>query len=388
MGKKADGSRTGEQVDIRSLAEMPGLQLMRASFHTRTFPRHSHEGYGVGVIEQGALGFYYRGENVVAPAGRINTVNPDEVHTGQAATESGWTYRMFYFSADFLQHMTQAVCERPTSLPFFTQGVIEDPDLAGLIRQVHGQLDDIRVARLERETMLLEMFARLLVRHTYEPPTVVRAGREEAPIRRVIDYLDAHFGEDLAVDTLAAIACLSPYHFIRVFTRQTGLTPHAWLMQLRARKAKELLALGLPIADAAAADRLCRPEPSDQNLQADYGLYARSTPQFRTRRLIAFPCTIAPSPTSIPNKEATMASYVHGYSAEEAMRLRDQATTLARLLYEDLQYPKGTTVLEAGCGTGCQTVFLAAPIRTPILSPWISPPPRCRQRQRPSRPRV
>jgi AraC-like DNA-binding protein len=251
MGKKADGSRTGEQVDIRSLAEMPGLQLMRASFHTRTFPRHCHEGYGVGVIEQGALGFYYRGENVVAPAGRINTVNPDEVHTGQAATESGWTYRMFYFSADFLQHMTRAVCERPTTQPFFTQGVIEDPDLAGLICQVHGQLGDIRVARLERETMLLEMFARLLVRHTYEPPTIVRAGREEAPIRRVIDYLDAHFGEDLAVDTLAAIACLSSYHFIRVFTRQTGLTPHAWLMQLRAHKAKELLALGLPIADAA-----------------------------------------------------------------------------------------------------------------------------------------
>ncbi|WP_319588450.1 methyltransferase domain-containing protein [uncultured Desulfobulbus sp.] len=55
-----------------------------------------------------------------------------------------------------------------------------------------------------------------------------------------------------------------------------------------------------------------------------------------------------------------MASYVHGYSAEEGLRLKDQATTLARLLYEELQYPKGTTVLEAGCGTGCQTVFLAA----------------------------
>ena len=55
-----------------------------------------------------------------------------------------------------------------------------------------------------------------------------------------------------------------------------------------------------------------------------------------------------------------MANYVHGYSPEEAMRLRDQATTLARLLYEDLHYPNGATVLEAGCGTGCQTVFLAS----------------------------
>jgi SAM-dependent methyltransferase len=55
-----------------------------------------------------------------------------------------------------------------------------------------------------------------------------------------------------------------------------------------------------------------------------------------------------------------MERYVHGYSPEETIRLRDQATTLAQLLYGDLRYPQGATVLEVGCGTGCQTVLLAA----------------------------
>jgi len=55
-----------------------------------------------------------------------------------------------------------------------------------------------------------------------------------------------------------------------------------------------------------------------------------------------------------------MADYVHGYSEKEAQRLKDQATTLAGMLYGDLRYPAGATVLEAGCGTGCQTVALAA----------------------------
>jgi len=242
----------GDDATICSVPDLPGLQLLRASFRTRTFPRHSHEGYGVGVIEQGALGFYYRGENVVAPAGRINTVNPDEVHTGQAAAEGGWSYRMFYFSADVLQQMGEEVFGRPVFLPFFTAGVIEDPDLAGLIRQAHGQLSDPQTGRLEKETLWLTMVSRLIVRHTYDPPTLGRAGREEASIRRVIDFLGAHFAQDLSVGALAAVACLSPYHFIRVFARQTGLTPHAWLMQLRARKAKALLDQGLGIADVAA----------------------------------------------------------------------------------------------------------------------------------------
>lgn len=248
---RAEGAG-GDDATICSVSDLPGLQLLRASFCTRTFPRHSHDGYGVGVIEQGALGFYYRGENVVAPAGRINTVNPDEVHTGQAAAEGGWSYRMFYFSADVLQQMGEEVFGRPVSLPFFTAGVIEDPDLAGLIRQAHSQLSDLRTARLEKETLWLAMVSRLIVRHTYNPPALGRAGREEASIRRVIDFLDAHFAQDLAVGALAAVACLSPYHFIRVFARQTGLTPHAWLMQLRARKAKALLDQGLAIADVAA----------------------------------------------------------------------------------------------------------------------------------------
>jgi ubiquinone/menaquinone biosynthesis C-methylase UbiE len=50
--------------------------------------------------------------------------------------------------------------------------------------------------------------------------------------------------------------------------------------------------------------------------------------------------------------------YVHGYSDHERTRLGDQATTLTDLLHADTVYPGGSTVLEAGCGVGAQTVIL------------------------------
>lgn len=50
--------------------------------------------------------------------------------------------------------------------------------------------------------------------------------------------------------------------------------------------------------------------------------------------------------------------YVHGYSAVESTRLRDQAETLADLLHHDTAYPVGARVLEAGCGVGAQTQSL------------------------------
>ena len=52
-------------------------------------------------------------------------------------------------------------------------------------------------------------------------------------------------------------------------------------------------------------------------------------------------------------------AYVHGYDPRENERLQDQAGTLVDLLHADTAYPPGSSVLEAGCGVGAQTVTLA-----------------------------
>jgi ubiquinone/menaquinone biosynthesis C-methylase UbiE len=51
--------------------------------------------------------------------------------------------------------------------------------------------------------------------------------------------------------------------------------------------------------------------------------------------------------------------YVHGYSKREAMRLNDQAATLDDIIHSDSLFPKGSVVLEAGCGVGAQTKIIA-----------------------------
>jgi ubiquinone/menaquinone biosynthesis C-methylase UbiE len=53
-------------------------------------------------------------------------------------------------------------------------------------------------------------------------------------------------------------------------------------------------------------------------------------------------------------------AYVHGYDPRENRRLQDQASTLVELLHWDTAYPEGSSVLEAGCGVGAQTVTLAS----------------------------
>lgn len=68
-------------------------------------------------------------------------------------------------------------------------------------------------------------------------------------LKRVIDYIDAHLSDDLALADLADVACLSSYHFARAFKSAVGQPPHAFVLDRRIARAKDLLAKNtLPIA--------------------------------------------------------------------------------------------------------------------------------------------
>ncbi|MGH7041737.1 MAG: helix-turn-helix transcriptional regulator, partial [Acetobacteraceae bacterium] len=63
--------------------------------------------------------------------------------------------------------------------------------------------------------------------------------------RRAVEaarWLEAHAQEPVSLDRAAAVAGLSPFHFLRLFARVLGVTPHQYLLRVRLRHAARLLA--------------------------------------------------------------------------------------------------------------------------------------------------
>lgn len=249
--RKTRSSQSSDQAKLWRLPNLGNLELLHASYVTQTFARHTHDGFAVGVIEKGALGFFYRGENLVASTGMINLANPDEAHTGHAAAEAGWTYRMFYLDIDLLQRAASEIVGRPRDLPFFQAGVINDPHLAGIIRRLHFTLETADDSRLEQESRILWMLTQLILRHADDRPALRSIGKERHAVRRACEYIEDHSDENISLNQLAHIANLSPFHFIRVFRSETGLPPHAYLTQVRVKRAKAFLSRGWSIASTA-----------------------------------------------------------------------------------------------------------------------------------------
>lgn len=241
---------TCEQVKFWRDPDLGNLELLRARYVTHSFSPHIHEGFAIGVIVAGVEAFTYRGSVHAAPAGSIVVIHPGEVHTGYAAIEAGWSYRMLYPDAALLQKSTAEVAGREGLLPFFPTPVIHDRQLAECLSCLHIILET-SPERLQRETCFLWTLAQLVTRYASNHVDLKSVGREYQSVKRVQEYLRARFTENVSLEQLAALAELSPFHFIRVFRRQVGLPPHAYLTQVRVNKAKTLLALGEPIAQVA-----------------------------------------------------------------------------------------------------------------------------------------
>ena len=75
-----------------------------------------------------------------------------------------------------------------------------------------------------------------------------------ARLRQVREYVQAHLRAAIRLEELAALACLSPYHFCRVFKRTTGLSPNQFVICQRLEKAVALLRHSdLNVGEVAAA---------------------------------------------------------------------------------------------------------------------------------------
>jgi AraC family transcriptional regulator len=66
-------------------------------------------------------------------------------------------------------------------------------------------------------------------------------GLSAAKLTLVKDYINTYLDRDLKLTELSAIAQISPYHFLRLFKKSVGITPHQYILQQRIDRSKYLL---------------------------------------------------------------------------------------------------------------------------------------------------
>ncbi|GAA2063645.1 AraC family transcriptional regulator [Streptomyces albiaxialis] len=245
----------GEHARLWTAAGNARVELLAARFERFAFDRHSHEQLSVGVIEQGAEGLHMAGGTVVVPAGELVVLNPGQVHTGFAAEESGWRYRMFYFDTGMVEELARA--HLGAGSVWFPDTAVRDSGLFERLRRVHREQERAGDP-LTAESLLLDGLGAVLRRHArtgrVRRPVAGRAVGDRTPraLDRARQVLHDRWTEPVTVAELSAASGLPRASLIAAFRQAYGLPPHAYLLRLRANRARRLLLAGRRPVDVAA----------------------------------------------------------------------------------------------------------------------------------------
>ncbi|WP_160115693.1 AraC family transcriptional regulator [Bosea lathyri] len=259
----------GERADIFLARPFDKLECLSATFSKHAYAPHAHDTFVVGTIESGCETWRARGRRHYGRPGDLCFINPLDVHDGEAA-DGGYSYRMTYPTVGLLREIAAALVGREAvGTPFFAEPAVHDPEGAALFSLAHRTMQDGGDG-FGGEELLLRAYAHCLARHARLP--VGEIGRETGPIARARDLLEQRYEEDLSLADVAELTGLARHRLIRAFRAETGMTPHAYLVDVRVRRAREQLRRGDKPGAVAAATGFCDQAHLTRAFKARYGV--------------------------------------------------------------------------------------------------------------------
>lgn len=205
-----------------------GIELHYGRSNGGDFTPHFHNDCQIQLVTLGAFELRTVDGRYVVEPGMICALNPGQMHASIHLGD-GWSSRAIYLPPSVMLKLFGERCQS-----YFSEPVIDDPALAAAMLLAHEQ------ALAEGEPgvgQLLEQLKTLFERYA-------RARAAPAlPLRisRAVDFLNENYVVGASLAATAAAAGYSPFHFIRVFTRVTGLTPNDFQSSLRVAHAKRAL---------------------------------------------------------------------------------------------------------------------------------------------------
>ncbi len=194
-----------------------------------------HEGTSLAYVRRGSFGYRYRGRTHELVAGAVLSGHPGDeftcTHEHHACGDECLSFRLS-------PRLVDSLGDRAAS---WRQGGL--PPLPGMM--VLGELAQA-VADGRSDVGLDEIGHAFAARFVSLVDDRASAASDGTPRdrRRAVEtalWIDANAEQEIDLAAAAAQAGLSPFHFLRVFARVLGVSPHQYLVRARLRRAARLL---------------------------------------------------------------------------------------------------------------------------------------------------
>lgn len=228
-------------------AACDGIELVRGQQVRHAFPSHWHDDLQVCAVEAGSGELQSGKHRYPTPKGTLFAIPPGEVHANHTLDPDGCSFRTLMVPARALAFLLGD----STAARLCAAGpILLGKPMARRFLRLHRHLE--RPASGLKADILLQWALAILSRRDDGNRSARAPICFGNSIERVRDYLEAHFSDNTRLDDLADLSGISPHHLSRSFQQRFGLPPHAYQVQVRLNRARQLLAKGEPAALVAA----------------------------------------------------------------------------------------------------------------------------------------
>lgn len=247
----------------------PGIEALSCvnGFH---FDRHLHDGHVIWLNSEGGEQYSLEGKTEILQPGSLSVIEPGIVHSNHPCSDSKRYLRSLYLDSTFLHHLEKMFTGNSTGKLHLPTAVYRDRISWMLLLELHEALVK-RADRLIVDQLVLALFSRIWEGDTGSRERL-KENRFDNRLRLITEYMQENSTEQIVLEDLARLSLCTSYHVIRIFKKQMGLSPHAYLIQLRLEKARQLLDCGSSIADAALRSGFSDQSHLTRKFKHRYGL--------------------------------------------------------------------------------------------------------------------
>lgn len=206
-----------------------------ARLRERPFAEH-HTGYTMAYLRKGSFGYRAQGRAHELVTGAILIGRPGVEYVCSHDHACGDECLAF----DLAPSLVEALAPGGTGL-WHVGALPPLPELMVLGELAQASAEGRSDIDLTEAGMALAGRVARLVSGRTEPPAVMTARDRRRAVEAAL-WIEAHAAEPIDLDEAAKTAGLSPFHFLRLFRRALGVTPHQYLIRTRLRRAARRLA--------------------------------------------------------------------------------------------------------------------------------------------------
>lgn len=227
--------------------KIPYAELRYTRDSNRVFKPHLHERLSIGAVDHGQVIFHLANESQILKPGSLALINPDTMHSCNAAPQEARSYYMLYLDVDYCLLLQQSLWQAESFQPLNIT-LLEDQTLYREYITAMIYLLDPHIDTLEKEQILAELTGRILL-HTCSQ--TVHRDSVSPHLENFKTLLGSDLAQDVTLEQLAGQLGANPFTLLRQFRAAYDVTPHAYRMNCRIEKARILLQQGTDIVDTA-----------------------------------------------------------------------------------------------------------------------------------------